>query len=41
MEDRRVGKQLSESLHIGAVERLIASTNQLLIGVCHGPSLLR
>src|SRR5215211_5134690 len=38
MEDRGVGEQLSEGLHIGVVERLIASTNQLLVGVCHGPS---
>jgi hypothetical protein len=40
VEDRRVGKHFSEGLYIGVVERLIASTSQLLVGVCHGPSLL-
>jgi hypothetical protein len=39
MEDRRVGKQLPERLHVGVVERLIASPNELLVGVCHGPLL--
>src|SRR4029434_1286799 len=28
MKDRRVGKQLSEGLHIGGVERLIASPDE-------------
>ena len=40
MKDRRVGEHLSEGVHIGVVERRIAATDQLLIGVCHGPSLL-
>jgi hypothetical protein len=33
MEDRCVGEHLSEGLHIGVVERVIASTDELLVGV--------
>jgi hypothetical protein len=39
MKDGRVGEELSKRFDIAGVERLIASTNQLFIGVCHGPSL--
>ena len=31
MEDRRVGKHLSEGRHIGVVERVVASTDELLV----------
>src|SRR5215211_3098208 len=41
MEDRGVGKHLSEGLHITCVERLVASTDYLLIGMSHGPHLLK
>jgi hypothetical protein len=32
-------QRAAEGLHVGVVERLVASTNQLLVRVCHGPSL--
>ena len=41
VEDGRVGEQLSQGVHVGGVERLIASADQFLVGVCHGPLLPR